>query len=288
MPSLEFTLMAGCPLMCTFCPQDKLKAAYGTADKYMSVTAFRTILAKLPKHVRVDFSGMAEPWANPCATEMLGLTLDQGYNVAIYTTLYGMDDGALVAGMLQHHRDQIEVVCLHLPDANGNMRGWKYSQAYETNLRRFIAMRDIIPLQIMTMDGSGRVHPDLARVGIYLDRWTGHTRAGNIEAPDGQKIEAPPRHDAAVMCSFTPLYDQNVVLPDGSVVLCCMDYSARHRIGNLLEQDYYEIFSGPGMGELRSENMQPKFSERSLCRTCNRATQLTTGPANRLMWRASL
>ena len=35
-PTLEITTMIGCPLMCTFCPQDNLRDAYGKDDaKYM-------------------------------------------------------------------------------------------------------------------------------------------------------------------------------------------------------------------------------------------------------------
>ena len=90
MPSLEFTLMVGCPLKCTFCPQDRLRGIYGKNTKYLSLQDFKTILGKVPKHVRVDFSGMAEPWANPDATAMLRHTLHAGYSVAIYTTLYDM------------------------------------------------------------------------------------------------------------------------------------------------------------------------------------------------------
>ena len=48
---------------------------------------FKLILSKVPQYVRIDFSGMAEPWANPEATSMLADTLEQGFNVAIYTTL---------------------------------------------------------------------------------------------------------------------------------------------------------------------------------------------------------
>jgi hypothetical protein len=280
MPSLEITTMVGCPLMCKFCPQDKLKAAYAKAEKYLSYHNFATILAKVPKHVRIDFSGMAEPWANPECTAMLTLALHNGYSVAIYTTLYEMDDPDFVADLLTQHRDQVDVVCLHLPDANGNMRGWRYSPEYEAALRRFFALKGVLPrLEVMTMDGSGKVAPELAHVGIYLEGWAGHSRAANIVAPDGQAMEVVPAHEGAVMCSYTPFYDQSVLLADGSVVLCCMDYSLQHKLGNLLEQDYYDIFAGPEMGALRAENMRPEFSSRSLCRTCNRARKFLTGPA---------
>src|SRR5690606_11786634 len=34
-PKMELTTMVGCPLMCTFCPQDNLRTKYGKATKYM-------------------------------------------------------------------------------------------------------------------------------------------------------------------------------------------------------------------------------------------------------------
>jgi Iron-sulfur cluster-binding domain len=278
MPSLEFTLMVGCPLKCTFCPQDRLRGVYGKSTKYLSLEDFRTILGKVPKHVRIDFSGMAEPWANPDATAMLRLALESGYAVAIYTTLYDMlpADGLTVVELLRHHAAQIEVLCLHLPDRNGNMRGWQYSADYETNLRRFITfgMSGVLPsFQVMTMDANGKPHPDLDHLRIQLGSWTGHTRAGNVSADDvpGQQIAGMPEHHSAVSCSFTPFYDQNVCLPNGDVVLCCMDYSLKHKIGNLLEQDYYEMFASGGLARLISENMTPRFSRDSLCKTCDRA-----------------
>ena len=83
MPTLEFTLMVGCPLKCTFCPQDALRDIYGENTKYLALDDFKTILGKVPNHVRIDFSGMAEPWANPDATAMLRHTLELGFSIAL-------------------------------------------------------------------------------------------------------------------------------------------------------------------------------------------------------------
>lgn len=290
MPSLEFTLMVGCPLQCTFCPQDKIRAKYDNEIKYFTFDAFKAILAKVPKHVRIDFSGMAEPWAHPDATAMLRLVLEAGYQAAIYTTLYGMEraDCAAVIGMLRRHAKQIEVVCLHLPDRKGNMRGWRYTADYEANLRDFIhlALSHVLPnFEVMTMDDEGKPHADLDHLGIKLGAWIGHSRAGNMdlaEAP-GQKIYAKPEHASAVSCTYTRFYDQNVCLPNGDVVLCCMDYGLKHKIGNLLEQDYYEMFASGGLAALIAENMRPRFSSDSLCKTCNRAALHNVGD-RKLFW----
>ena len=83
MPRLEITTMVGCPLQCTFCPQTNLKGAYSThkADKYLTGENFKRIVDKLPSHVRIDFSGMSEPWANPNCTYRNSAPLAAGFFV---------------------------------------------------------------------------------------------------------------------------------------------------------------------------------------------------------------
>jgi hypothetical protein len=210
--------------------------------------------------------------------------LELGFTVAIYSTLYDMGaDGPTVLDLIRRHASQVEVLCLHLPDRNGNMRGWRHNPEYEANLRAFLALRNegiVSRFEVMTMDTSGQVHQDLDHIGIELGTWQGHTRAGNVgqAAVGNQEIAATPEHHGAVSCSFTPFYDQNVCLPNGDVVLCCMDYSLQHKIGNLLEQDYYDMFAGPGLARLSAENMMPRFSHDSLCKTCDRAKVHRLGP----------
>jgi hypothetical protein len=49
--------------MRAFCPQSGQKAAYSKEikDKYLSFANFKHAIDKLPKSVRIDFAGMAEP-----------------------------------------------------------------------------------------------------------------------------------------------------------------------------------------------------------------------------------
>ena len=130
-PVMELTTMIGCPLMCTFCPQENLRDSYGKDTKYMTQRDLTTMLVKLPRNTRIDFSGMSEPWANPECTSMLEEVLYMGFKVAIYTTLYGMTDPERVRKVLEAHPNQVEVIMLHLPDAKGNMKGWKNSEEWQ-------------------------------------------------------------------------------------------------------------------------------------------------------------
>jgi hypothetical protein len=265
--------------MCTFCPQDNLKASYGkSGDKYMSLESFTTILDKLPLDVRVEFSGMAEPWANPETTKMLELALQRGGPVGIYTTLYGMsveDSVYITETLLPKFENQIYVLCLHMPDSKMNMRGYKGSEDYRQVLKNFLKVVDagVFPkrkFRTMTMDKTGAIHPDIEDLLPQLGAWTGHSRAGSLGQKQVEKVGAipPAHHESPIMCASTPFYDHNVLLPNGDVVLCCMDYAMKHVIGNLLETDYWSLFTSPEMNRLRVENQKSEFSKCSICKQC--------------------
>ena len=75
MSALEITTLIGCPLACTFCPQDALSRSYGTSSRMMSLDTFKKCIDKIPPHVRIDFSGMSEPFVNPNCIDFIKLTL---------------------------------------------------------------------------------------------------------------------------------------------------------------------------------------------------------------------
>ena len=269
-PVMELTTMIGCPLRCSFCPQENLLQSYGKDTKYMSQVDLTRMLVKLPKNTRIDFSGMSEPWANPSCTSMLEEVLYMGFKVAIYTTLYGMEDPERVKKVIEAHKDQIEVVMLHLPDSNGNMKGWKNSPEWMEALRIMATLDVPCGVGAMTMDRSGVVHPDLQPIVGQLAGWMGHTRADSLDVGQigEQVISMTPHNIFSLTCASTPFYDRNVLLPNGSVVLCCMDYNLSHVLGNLLEQTYEEVMQGKPLLDLIALNEAPTYSKCSICKAC--------------------
>lgn len=273
-PVMELTTMIGCPLMCTFCPQDNLRTTYGDKTKYMQPMDLMTVLAKLPKDTRIDFSGMSEPWANPECTMMLEMVLYLGFDVAIYTTLYGMKDPERVKKALETHKSQVKVFMLHLPDANSNMKGWKQTQEWMNALEMVMTLE--IPIGAMTMDRTGFVHPSLQHIIGRLPNWQGHTRADSLDTKqvEGQAISITPMNTFPLTCASTPFYDRNVLLPNGDVVLCCMDYNLKHIIGNLLTQTYDEVMQGKPLQDLIEMNEADGFNKCSICKSCENVRQL--------------
>lgn len=276
-PVLEITTMIGCPLMCNYCPQDSLRDAYGDDVKYMSLEDFKTIVDKLPSNVRLDFSGQAEPWVNPACTDMVEYALSKGFQIGIFTTLYNWDEPTVqrMGDLLFAYANQIEIVKVHFPDDQDNMRGWRPSAEWEYAYVVILTILELtgIYCEAMTMSDNG-VHPavkNLPGVGVTHD-WSSsaHDRAGTLplKQVEGQPIKFTPRHTHPVKCGKTDLYNQGVLLPNGEVLLCCMDYQKKHVMGNLLKHDYQNLFTNPEIIRLKQINALPYYSQESLCKSC--------------------
>lgn len=279
--SLEITTMIGCPLMCTYCPQDSLREAYGDDVKYMSLDDFKTVIDKVPTTVRLDFSGQAEPWVNPACTDMVEYALGKGFRLAIFTTLYNWDETTVhrMGELLLQYAKQIEIFKIHFPDEAGNMRGWRPSAEWNY---AYIGMRTIVQnagihYEAMTMSDHG-VHPEIRTLpGVGVSHsWSvaAHDRAGTLDTAQvkEQPIKFSPKHEHPVRCSKTPYYDQGVLLPNGEVLLCCMDYDKKHVMGNLLKHDYAALATNPEMIRLKELNALNEYTSESLCKSCVEAT----------------
>jgi hypothetical protein len=201
------------------------------------------------------------------------MVLESGFTVAIYTTLYGMtiDDAGQVSQLLQKYNPQIEAVVLHLPDTNGNMKGWKHSEDWENVAKIILKSNLSCGIQSMTMDSEGEVDKKISHIfNGKLAGFLGISRADslNVKQVEGQPINPIPRHNKSVTCASSPFYDRNTLLPNGDVVLCCMDYNLKHVIGNLLIQDYSDLFNSLELTSIIKINEAAEFNKCSICKSC--------------------
>lgn len=71
-------------------------------------------------------------------------------------------------------------------------------------------------------------------------------------------------------CALTGNHlNSNILLPDGSVLLCCMDYGMKHVLGNLLKETYAEIQQNTEIIRVR-EGLKTG-NEDVLCTKCSNA-----------------
>ncbi len=260
---MEITTGIGCRVNCRHCPQSRIVSRYlarsGAAK--MTFTLFREFLEKIPPAVAVHFSGMAEPWLNGECTRMLLHAAAQERRIAVYTTLQGMTERDFDA-----IRDvEYKIFSIHLPDAEGNAHipvDERYLRLLErivrypvkaTIERQFSCHGTLHPAVRSLVEGSG-----ITLYGSMLDR------AGNLEDCGLEPVS----HRGRITCGRAgDRLDRNVLLPDGTVLLCCMDYNMDHVLGNLQLQEYDELFSGDAA---RAVRMSLESEERpSICRRCS-------------------
>jgi MoaA/NifB/PqqE/SkfB family radical SAM enzyme len=80
----------------------------------------------------------------------------------------------------------------------------------------------------------------------------------------GNKI---PEEGGALPCGF--LDHQFILLRDGSVPLCCVDFNAIHLMGNIRDTHILDIFNSPKWIEYRKIHQRGDRGTLPLCKTCN-------------------
>jgi len=268
-PSIEITTSVpkgGCTVDCLICPQKLLLDTYH-GDRHLKLDDFKRLLDKIPQEINIIFSGFVEPWLNKHATDMVYYAHEKGHGIAVYTTGVGMhpeDVDRLTK--IPYYWDATNGVggfCLHLPDAEGVGRH-PITPLYIKTLERIAELREQIP-RFSCMSMGRQIHPTVAHLfpKFWYPEFFG--RAGNLTRelklkPDLAKFQHvykdTPVSNTPRTCGCIEHLYHNVLLPNGDVSLCCMDYGQDHIIGNLFEQDFDDI-------------MPPPNSTFDICKSCH-------------------
>lgn len=279
-PTLEITPKVGCSINCRYCPQELLLSRYyqDNSISEMSFDVFKTCIDNTPSNLIVDFSGFVEPFLAKDAIRMIRYANTLGRDIRLYTTLVGlkMQDFDLIKDI------PFKKVVLHLPDENH----WAHIPINDSYL-------NLLDMVLSTSKADGTPFVDsatcqakppadiLALIGNRTSiSWDLIDRAGNLEktAEGGSVLKSSTKHEGKVFCSRSINLNHNVLLPNGDVVICCMDFGLRHKLGNLINQPYEEICSG-------AENTYIKEKmffggEGTLCASCTAVRRLAHSESN--------
>lgn len=274
--ALELSLTIGCKLDCVYCPQQKLLNKYYEENKRrknkLDFEDFKTALDKVQAGATISFSGMSEPFHNENCADMICYAYEKGYKISLLTTLVGMT----VKDFYKIKDIKFESFVLHIPDKE---RHSKF--AVDTEYLKLLKMvHDTIDIDYYSCHGE--VDASVAGI-IDKNKYAGielQNRAGNLEIDQYNESCAEGRiicyHGSeAQIGGWTP-----VMFPDGTLVLCCMDYGMKHILGNLLMQSWNEICEGEEYLRFFKGLKDSKLD--ILCRRCAHAKSVESLPSMQL------
>lgn len=250
-PTLEITTIVpekGCVVDCVFCPQRVLEKSY-TGERIMSLDSFKQMIETVPTEVRITFSGFVEPWMNKYCTDMLLYAHQRGHPVSVFTTGVGLSVEDLEAIVdIPFAGGPNGGFTLHLPDSDLLARH-PITPSYIKTMEWLAANSHRIK-NFYTMNMGNEVHPSVKHLFAWAPRPEMWGRAGNlsreailkpqlIELKDSWKTAE--HTDGPRTCGCVENLYHNVLLPNGDVSLCCMDYGLDNIIGNLQLQTYEEV-----------------------------------------------
>lgn len=270
---LEITTRIGCKCNCIYCPQELLVSEYinrmevKNPATVMTLETFKACIDKLPKGTRIDFSGMAEPWLNADCTKMVLYAYEKEFPIAIYSTLVGMTQGDF-----EQIRDiPCEEFVVHIPDEKSNAH-IDVTQEYIGLLEQVMMYQQPDGKRLVTgVSCHAGIHPVIKDAVPEDSKLITeiHNRAGNVE---GEYAESKKSLGEIICINCGTELHHNVLLPDGTLLLCCMDYGMKHVLGNLLAQSYDEILKS-----VKVKRMQKGLKDDTkdiLCRKCVNARNI--------------
>jgi hypothetical protein len=197
-------------------------------------------------------------------TNMLLYSAERGHLIAAYTTLQGMS----ILDFERIKDVQYDYFVIHIPDVEGNSR-IIVNDKYLELLGKIVTT----PLKIASerqYSCHGTVPPEISKIIGDSGRIanTMIDRAGNL---DDASLLHHVNHGEIACIHNARNIDHNVLLPDGTVLLCCMDYSMEHILGNLLHDTYENLFESAA-----AQKITRAFQDETiplLCRKCHQAVK---------------
>lgn len=230
---LEITTKIGCSNMCSYCPQTKLIEQYNHQKKVLTLDDYLLILSHVnPIKTQIHFSGFSEPFLTPNIEDMMIETFKRGYCIVLYTTLVGFT----------------EKKCKKLSDSGISFDWVDFHEYDNVDLNKFNAQKELFIKNIQSKYyNTTKITNPNSRAG---NNWSVDSKVGKIKC-------------------MTNRFFNNVVLPNGDVFLCCNDWSLKHKIGNLFENNY----DSPEFIKKRIEIITEcnKNNGDVLCRTCEQS-----------------
>uniref|UniRef100_A0A973VWZ8 Radical SAM protein n=2 Tax=Nitrobacteraceae TaxID=41294 RepID=A0A973VWZ8_9BRAD len=265
---LQITTTAGCIVRCSYCPQDKFAERQRPVSqaKHLGLQDFKRCLARVPAVIDIGFAGYSEPWLHPECTTMVEYAYTRGHGIRIFTTLVGMNR----SDVRRLQMLQFKSFVVHVLDDGTYMNSRLVGKTYLNVMRRLVEA-NIPSIRYIVL---GKVHPKLADI-IPAKQLTRLRPLTSRRGRTDPSIIKPRRPLVGTLTCIGERQNRNVLLPNCDISLCGMDFERHHVLGNLLRDEYEDLFETPIFREIidRMNGMDGFL----LCRRCEYAKPQSSG-----------
>jgi len=255
-----------CQADCVFCPRSTI----GRAKANMKQDVFESVVKQCVEGGTrlVHLHGYGEPLIDKQLADRIKYCKDQGIpRVKIFTN-GDLLKGDVAQRILHSGLDEVKISIdgSDSQEFNKLRIGLDHSKVVE-NVKAFRKLRDEANMKTpiivaATCQTSNRKQTEEMLDGVvdHIDFTHIHNWGGALGDAEQQRVRKP--------CDR--LWRTMTVLVNGDVALCCLDYSAKEVLGNVMDAPMLDVWNNARYNELRKLHRESRQSEIPLCSNCTK------------------
>lgn len=261
---MEVSLYVGCSVNCSYCPQFSLFKL--SKKRKMSVEDYKILLDKIPSTTHIGFIGMSEPLLYKDFNQIVDYTLNKNHKIICFTTLPEKIPSNINVFLNQDlwYKRSVHIKDSHMSYNSITDEYLYYLEKYFDQIdTKDTTKKDTIT--ILSKNINEKIESLISKYNLenYVFRTEPFQR---IRAPISYKNPlVPNRVYGKIYCSQGHDRIQHL-LPDGDVVLCCMDVEKNHVLGNLFKNSYSELYNNNEYIKVQQGFDDDKI--KTICRAC--------------------
>jgi len=267
-----------CNARCLMCPRDKHTRPQGV----MPLPLFEKIVAEIAARGdavrRVHLHNFGEPLVDKDLAQRVRLAKEKGLRHVYFVTNASLLTEPLAKGLIAAGLDEMKI-SFYGTDAetyNRTMVGLDFEKTM-ANVRAFFRLRKeagtakprVVIQYLPQASNAGRVSEFAAIFDGLIDRSLGDST--NVFSLHNFGGGRSPREAARVVCTVCDYpWRTMVILHDGRVVPCCLDYDGKLVVGDVNRQTLAEVWNGPDYTALRADFKRLDYRPHPVCLGCDR------------------